>query len=177
MRFTILICLLLVAFCGRGDEEEYRVYTEHPRLILTAQRLRLLKRERERDSRRWRQLDLLLKGSVRMPEPGFALALYYAVTDDSAAGKRAVDWALGGVDDLLRRHEPQCNLDMTVSGLLTRPMLDGGRLSRPDELSTIDRMAASTEGPFAVRSNARRAATARDFRIKKGSSACASSLP
>jgi hypothetical protein len=35
-----------------------------------------------------------------MPEPGFALALYYAVTDDSAAGKRAVDWALGGADDL-----------------------------------------------------------------------------
>ena len=35
-----------------------------------------------------------------LPEPGFALALYYAVSDDNAAGKRAVDWALGKADDL-----------------------------------------------------------------------------
>ena len=76
------------------------VYTEHPRLILTAQRLRLLKRERERESQRWRQFELLVKGSANLPEPGFALALYYAVSGDAAAGKRAVEWALGKTDDL-----------------------------------------------------------------------------
>src|SRR5271166_5021639 len=81
-------------------DEEFRVYTEHPRLILTAQRLRLLKRERERESQRWRQFELLVKGGASLPEPGFALALYYAVADDAAAGKRAVDWALGTGDDL-----------------------------------------------------------------------------
>ena len=35
-----------------------------------------------------------------LPEPGFPLALYYAVSDDNAVGKRAVDWALGKADDL-----------------------------------------------------------------------------
>ncbi len=83
----------LYGFC-RAQDDEFRVYTEHPRLILTAQRLRLLKRERERESQRWRQFDVLLKGP-NLPEPGFALALDYAVSGDEAAGKRAVEWALG----------------------------------------------------------------------------------
>jgi hypothetical protein len=83
-----------------AQDEEFRVYSEHPRLILTAQRLRLLKRERERESQRWRQFELLVKGGAALPEPGFALALYYAVSDDAAIGKRAVDWALGKTDDL-----------------------------------------------------------------------------
>jgi hypothetical protein len=100
MRFTIMPCLLLVSVVACSQEEEYRVYTEHPRLILTAQRLRLLKRERERESKRWRQFELLVKGSASLPEPGFALALYYAVSGDDAAGKRAVAWALGVGDDL-----------------------------------------------------------------------------
>ncbi len=83
-----------------AQDEEFRVYTEHPRLILTTQRLRLLKRERERESQRWRQFDALVKGGASLPEPGFALALYYAVSDDNAVGKRAVDWALGKAEDL-----------------------------------------------------------------------------
>ena len=93
--FAVATCANLLA-----QDEEYRVYTDHPRLILTAQRLRLLKRERERESQRWRQFDLLVKGGAALPEPGFALALYYAVADDNAAGKRAVEWALGQADDL-----------------------------------------------------------------------------
>ncbi len=100
MRCITLFGLLLAAGCGQAQDEELRVYTEHPRLILTAQRLRLLKRERERESQRWRQFELLVKGSANLPEPGFALALYYAVADDNAAGKRAVEWALGPADDL-----------------------------------------------------------------------------
>jgi hypothetical protein len=91
---------LAISVSGRGDDGEFRVYTEHPRLILTAQRLRLLKRERERESQRWRQFELLVKGSASLPEPGFALALYYAVSGDEALGKRAVDWALGASSDL-----------------------------------------------------------------------------
>jgi len=35
-----------------------------------------------------------------MPEPGFAHALFYSITDDAAFGKRAVDWALGPGADL-----------------------------------------------------------------------------
>jgi hypothetical protein len=100
MRFFLLATLLTLPLCLAAQDDEFRVYTEHPRLILTPQRLRLLKRERERDSARWRQFDLLVKGSAALPEPGFALALYYAVSADNAAGKRAVDWALGKADDL-----------------------------------------------------------------------------
>ncbi len=97
MRFAV--CLLLV-LAAQAQDEEFRIYTEHPRLILTPQRLRLLKRERERESQRWRQFELLVKGGATLPEPGFALALYYAVAEDNAAGRRAVDWALGKAVDL-----------------------------------------------------------------------------
>jgi hypothetical protein len=99
MRILVLAGLLILPL-GSQTEDEFRVYSEHPRLILTAQRLRLLKRERERESQRWRQFDLLVKSSANLPEPGFALALYYAVAVDNAAGRRAVEWALGPGDDL-----------------------------------------------------------------------------
>jgi len=100
VRVFVLLSLAIVTLRSQGPDDEFRVYTEHPRLILTAQRLRLLKRERERESQRWRQVELLVKGSVNLPEPGFSLALYYAVADDNAIGKRAVEWALGPADDL-----------------------------------------------------------------------------
>jgi len=35
-----------------------------------------------------------------MPEPGFAYALYYKVSDDAAYGRKAIDWALGSATDL-----------------------------------------------------------------------------
>ncbi|HLK20872.1 MAG TPA: hypothetical protein VKT81_18095 [Bryobacteraceae bacterium] len=97
MRSTIL-ALLLATLAPAQDE--FRVYTEHPRLFLTKQRLRLLKREHERDSMRWRQFDLLVRATAEMREPGFALALHYAVTGDATIGKRAVDWAVGPGTDL-----------------------------------------------------------------------------
>ena len=76
------------------------MYNQHPRLFLTAQRIRLLQRERDRDSMRWRQFSLLVRAAAQMPEPGFALALYYVLTTDEAFGRRAVDWALGPGADL-----------------------------------------------------------------------------
>ena len=98
--FVVIACALAASPCAQAQDDEFRVYTEHPRLILTAQRLRLLKRERDRESQRWRQFDLLVKGLATLPEPGFALALYYAVSGDNASGKRAVEWALGQAADL-----------------------------------------------------------------------------
>jgi hypothetical protein len=77
------------------NDEDYHVYTDSPRLLLTKQRLRLLQRERDRQSVRWQQFDSLISGGVPMPEPGIARALYYQVTKDPAAGKQAVEWALG----------------------------------------------------------------------------------
>jgi hypothetical protein len=101
MRLVFVSSLLVTSIAiAQPPPDEYRVYTEHPRLFLSAQRLRLLKRERTRESMRWRQFELLVRAAAQLPEPGFALALYYKVTDDEAIGKRAVDWALGPGADL-----------------------------------------------------------------------------
>src|ERR1017187_951704 len=83
-----------------SQEESLRVDGAHPRIFLGARRLRLLRRERERQSLRWNQFHLLMAGRAPMPEPGFAEALYYQVSGDSEAGKRAVAWALGPATDL-----------------------------------------------------------------------------
>jgi hypothetical protein len=74
--------------------EDYHVYRDGPRLFLTQQRLRLLERERERRSLRWEAFEPFVAGGVPLPEPGFALALYYRAARDQAAGRRAVEWAL-----------------------------------------------------------------------------------
>ncbi len=94
------MCLLAGSLAAQTTLEEYRVYNTHPRLLLTSQRLRLLKRERDRDSMRWRQFSLLVRSAAEMPEEGFALALYYQVTADEAFAKRAVDWAVGPGTDV-----------------------------------------------------------------------------
>jgi hypothetical protein len=77
-----------------------RVYTEHPRLFLRPQRLKLLQREKERRSLRWQQFELLMAGHAPMPEAGFAHALYYRAGQDQDSGRRAVTWALGPGTDL-----------------------------------------------------------------------------
>jgi hypothetical protein len=81
-------------------DDTFRVYTEHPRLFLRPQRLRLLKREKERQSIRWQQFEALVAGRAPMPEPGFAYALYYQVSGDAAVGRKAVAWATGNSSDL-----------------------------------------------------------------------------
>ncbi len=48
---------------------------------------------------RWQQFDALVSGGAPMPEPGFAWALYYQVAKNDAAGRKAVDWALGPAKD------------------------------------------------------------------------------
>ncbi len=82
------------------SEEEFRVYTEPPRLLLEGRRLRLLRRECERDSMRWRQFRSLVTGGAAMPEPGFAYSLYYRIAGDAGYGRKAVAWALGPATDL-----------------------------------------------------------------------------
>ncbi|MEJ5367264.1 MAG: hypothetical protein WHT08_03030 [Bryobacteraceae bacterium] len=74
-------------------EIDYQVYSDPPRLLLTQRRLRLLKRERERESIRWQQFDALMRGRARMSEPGFALALWGAVSSQPGACREAAEWA------------------------------------------------------------------------------------
>jgi hypothetical protein len=99
-RLFFALAVALPLLHAQSEAPEYRVYTEHPRLLLRPQRLRLLKRERERQSMRWQQFDALVSGNAAMPEPGFAWALYYAVSGNAAVGKKAVAWALGPAADL-----------------------------------------------------------------------------
>src|SRR5580692_11210246 len=77
-----------------------RADAPHPRILLTARRLKLLRRERDRQSLRWNQFHLLMAGKAPMPEPGFAQALYYQVSGTAEAGRQAVEWALGPATDL-----------------------------------------------------------------------------
>jgi hypothetical protein len=81
-------------------DEDFHVYRDAPRLLLTPQRLRLLQRERERQSPRWEQYDGLMSSGGAIVEPGFAWALYYQITRQANAAKQAIDWALGNGADL-----------------------------------------------------------------------------
>jgi len=92
--------VLLPSLTAQAVEEGLDIYTEHPRLFLRPQRLRLLQRERDRRTTRWIQFETLMAGKAPMPEMGFAQALYYQVSGNEEAGKQAVRWALGPASDL-----------------------------------------------------------------------------
>jgi hypothetical protein len=77
-----------------AQDLDYMVYTESPRLFMRERRLRLLKRERERQSMRWVQFETLITGKARMAEPGFAHALYGIVSGEAEPCKVAADWAV-----------------------------------------------------------------------------------
>ena len=98
---------LAVAFCAgcltlsaQPSADPVAVFTEHPRLLLRPQRLRLLKRERERASPRWRQFETLVAGNAPLPEPGLAWALYYQISGNEDFGRKAVEWAISPAADL-----------------------------------------------------------------------------
>ncbi len=65
-----------------------------PKLLLSAQRLRGLKRQRERHTIRWANFERRVNTVPDSPERGFELALYYVITGDEAKGREAVRWAL-----------------------------------------------------------------------------------
>ncbi|MCW5983327.1 MAG: hypothetical protein KIT09_34870 [Bryobacteraceae bacterium] len=84
----------------RAAPSEFSVDAPHPRLLLPARRLRLLRRERERDSMRWAQFHAVMRSAPGLPEAGFAHALYYLASGEREYGRRAVAWALEGGSDL-----------------------------------------------------------------------------
>src|ERR1035438_8575723 len=93
-------CCICATLAAQTPDDPVAVYTEHPRLFLRAQRLRLLKRERERASPRWQQLETLVVGGAPMPERGFAWALYSQVAGNAEFGRKAIVWALTPAADL-----------------------------------------------------------------------------
>jgi hypothetical protein len=94
------LALFLPTLAGQTADEPLDIYTEHPRLFLRPQRLKLLQRERERRAMRWVQFETLVAGGAPMPEMGIAQALYFEISGDPQAGRRAVTWALGPSTDL-----------------------------------------------------------------------------
>lgn len=74
--------------------ESFKIYTDQPRLLLTRNRLKLLRRERERRSLRWDQFETLWNGNAEFQEPGFANGLHYQLTENLGSAKKAVLWAL-----------------------------------------------------------------------------------
>lgn len=103
MLWRVAVICLAGASVLMGQDEDYRVYTDAPRLLLTPQRLRLVKRENERQSLRWQQFDTLMSGGAAMPEPGFAGALYYRTSGRAPVGQQAVEWALSNAATDLRQ--------------------------------------------------------------------------
>jgi hypothetical protein len=95
VRFLLLFPLLAsLGFAQDVYDEDFHLFTDAPRLLLTKQRLRLLQRERERQSMRWLQFETLISRGAPMPEQGLAWALHYQVAKNQPSGRKAVEWAL-----------------------------------------------------------------------------------
>jgi hypothetical protein len=95
MRWALVGLLFATGLWGQDD---FHVYRDAPRLDLTPQRLRLLERERERTSIRWQAFEAVLDSGEPLPEPGFAWALDYKISNQNPAGRKAIEWALVNSD-------------------------------------------------------------------------------
>jgi hypothetical protein len=104
---------------GQSRPDSFRVYTESPRLLLRPQRLRLLRRERERRSLRWDQFETLWTGHAPFPELGWIQALRFQIADDREAGTHAVAWAVGPADAT----RPDDVREMAIIADLCAPLL------------------------------------------------------
>jgi hypothetical protein len=100
MRFAA-IWLSAIGLCTA--QTDYRSDLAHPRLLLPERRLKLVKRESQRQSMRWVAFETVAKSRTQWPEPGFALSLYYIATGDEAVGKAAIDWALSAAGNDLHQ--------------------------------------------------------------------------
>jgi hypothetical protein len=99
------VCLTLLSLpaarvTAQNRPEGFRVYSDAPRLFLRPARLKLLRRERERQSLRWEQFESLWAGNAPFTEPGWPAALRYQIAQDEAAGRRAIAWAAGPGTDI-----------------------------------------------------------------------------
>lgn len=90
---SIAAGLLLFTFALQA-EESFRAYTEAPRLLLRPQRLRLLKRERERQSIRFQQFDSYISNDQYVPENGFAYSLAGKIYENKEHCVAAANWLL-----------------------------------------------------------------------------------
>lgn len=90
----IVLFALLIGPRTLWGQAEYRVYSDHPRLFLDANRLRRLQHDVERRTSRWERLAAQLAGDAPLAEAPIARALAWQAAGDSEQGRRAVEWAL-----------------------------------------------------------------------------------
>jgi hypothetical protein len=88
--FILLLAAATAPLCASLQAESDSL----TKLLLTAQQLKRLGRERTRKTERWANFENRVNGSPDSPERGFELALYYAITHDDKAGSAAAQWAL-----------------------------------------------------------------------------------
>jgi hypothetical protein len=100
LALAILFCSIWGTLGAQTNDEPVAVFTEHPRLFLRPQRLRLLKREHERKSARWEQFEALVAGGAPMPERGFAWGLYSMISGNDALAREAILLGSNGELDL-----------------------------------------------------------------------------
>jgi hypothetical protein len=129
-----LLGLSATRLFGQARPEGFRVYSESPRIFLRPPRLRLLRRERERQSLRWEQFDTLWNGNAPFPELGWAAALRYQIAQDEAAGRAAVSWALSPSATDIRQ--------LAIIADWCQPII-----SKPDQTRLFARLQRAAAGP------------------------------
>lgn len=108
MSRAVLVSRRLLLALGTGwpalaqsqTPDDFRADTDAPRLFLRPQRLRRLRRERERQAARWEQFARLYAGKAAFPEPVLAHALMAQATEDAAAAQTAARHARQSPGDL-----------------------------------------------------------------------------
>ena len=154
---------LSVAASPIGAQESYAVYQPSPRLLLSEDRLRLLRREAERRNERWRQLELLLQGGARFPEPAFAFALGHLATGDESLALKAFESVQGNTsphevaivsdwcsEALPPKHQDALNLRLQNELSRERPKNASPELVRNLTLAAVTRADEDADGSAAA---------------------------
>ena len=94
MRICWALLFSLPVLAQTTPDESFKPYTDAPRLLLRPARLRLLTRERERQSIRFQQFSAYITNGAALPEPAFALALATRISGDPAHCNNAYAWVL-----------------------------------------------------------------------------------
>ena len=135
LNFAALLLALTAAFNAFAAE----IPDHSPQLLLNSQRLRRLKRDRERQTQRWVNFENRVNSQPNSPERGFELALYYAITGEPGRGKEAVQWVLAHACE---RRQVALVLDWAAS------LVSGGERAR---LAAQNCPAQSPENPASLR--------------------------
>ena len=89
---TVFLLVPLLLPAPALPQVDYRIYKEHPRLLMHPQRLDRLRKDAARQSSRWKHLKNLIDEGVPLPEEPFVQALLFQILDDEAAGRQAAAW-------------------------------------------------------------------------------------